>query len=66
MYVPYLATAIDEYNKGQAADTKINLIGIAIGNGCTHKTECSLGYEPEPYLADTMYSHGMYTPELRA
>lgn len=54
MYVPYLATAITNYNS-QSTALKINLKGIAVGNGCTHPLECGFTLQIDPFLADTLY-----------
>jgi serine carboxypeptidase-like clade 2 len=39
IYIPTLAKAIIDFNEEADVD-RINLKGIAIGNGCTHPTEC--------------------------
>jgi len=39
IYIPYLATVLDQYNTYNP-DDKINFKGIAVGNGCTHPLEC--------------------------
>lgn len=28
---------------------------MAVGNGCTHKSECALGYDIEPFMANIFY-----------
>ncbi|CAD8089514.1 unnamed protein product [Paramecium primaurelia] len=41
VYVPTLTKEIIDYNSQQSADSRINLQGLAIGNGCTDPTECT-------------------------
>lgn len=43
IYVPYLANEIINRNKLPSTETKINLVGILVGNACTDPREC---YEP--------------------
>lgn len=43
VYIPTLASKIVDYNAAPTKESvkKINLKGIAIGNGCTDPTECT-------------------------
>lgn len=63
MYIPLLADKIIEHNKSAGAK-KINLKGIAVGNGCTHPTECSLASEDWPqHVIDFLGRHGVISEE---
>lgn len=44
MYIPTLANKIIDYNANpsDANVGKINLAGLAIGNGCTDRSECTV------------------------
>lgn len=41
---------LHDYNQNRAADSQINIQGFAVGNGCTHKTECEFLSDYPPYL----------------
>lgn len=43
IYVPTLANAIIDYNANPTNSNVLNikLSGVAIGNGCTHESECT-------------------------
>lgn len=43
VYIPTLANKIIDYNANPTSDkvSKINLKGLAIGNGCTDTSECT-------------------------
>jgi serine carboxypeptidase-like clade 2 len=55
IYVPYLATYVDNWNSQQPANIRINLKGIAVGNGCTDPLECNFQSDIDPFLAELLY-----------
>ena len=57
IYIPYLATAILDYNNNLNSNFKINLKGIAIGNGVTfYNYDYIYGYPT------FMYGRGLVSP----
>lgn len=61
IYIPTLARAILDFNE-EADVERINLKGFAVGNGCTHPTEC--GYEYVSYYqVEYMHQRGFVTDE---
>lgn len=67
IYIPTLAAKILDYNANPTIVTvpKINLEGIAIGNGCTDPTECTETASKFPQHVLKFYGkHGFYSPEL--
>ena len=60
IYVPFLATRINEYNLSAIEVNKINLKGILVGNGVTDwKVDTS------PAMIEFGFTHGLYSVELR-
>lgn len=58
VYIPTLAYAVLEHNKKTVIATdKINLKGVAIGNGCTLTTECNGGYDP--FFYQFLFEHAI-------
>jgi len=62
-----LASKIIDYNLNPTniLVRKINLEGLAIGNGCTHVSECTEVGQTFPIHQLKFYGrHGFYSPEL--
>ncbi|CAD8159544.1 unnamed protein product [Paramecium octaurelia] len=65
IYIPTLANEIIDYNAGKAADNRINLQGLAIGNGCTDPTECTDEADPFQIHVYKFYGrHNFISQEL--
>jgi len=64
VYVPTLAHQIHLYNM-RAAVEKINFIGFAVGNPCTHPDECYTPYNNyagnSPYFFQQLNDHGFFS-----
>lgn len=68
-YVPFTVYSIHNYNQGSSG-FKINLKGWAVGNGCTHPTECVgrkmlIKNDLSTYVYDFYWGQGKYSPETR-
>jgi carboxypeptidase C (cathepsin A) len=60
VYIPLLALEIINYNKNVPDGYKINLKGILIGNGLTHRT-----YDSDYFRILYMFSHHIISYEMR-
>jgi len=61
IYVPYLASRMDEHNsKAASGDFKFNLKGFMVGNGVTNWT-----YDTTGAFVDMGFMHGLYDYALR-
>lgn len=64
IYVPYLSKRIYDFNQANKDDQTVfkpNLIGFAVGNGCTNWT-----YDCNPAYVDMGFWHSLYSQELRS
>jgi carboxypeptidase C (cathepsin A) len=63
IYVPYLASYVQAYNKRPTSSKvpKINLVGMLVGNAATDWT-----IDPNALTPDYNWYHALYGPELRA
>lgn len=56
---------LHDYNQ-KYSDPKdqINIKGFAVGNGCTHETECEFQNDYGPYLMQLYRDYGFITQEM--
>ena len=72
-YVPFVALMLDTYNNEPTTKTedKVNFKGFAVGNGCTHPTECvgrkmKFNNDVSTYVYDFYWGQGKYSTETRS
>ncbi|CAK92190.1 unnamed protein product (macronuclear) [Paramecium tetraurelia] len=65
VYVPTLTIEIIDYNSKQSAEGRINLQGLAIGNGCTDPTECThAAWQFQVHVFHQVGRHNFISEEL--
>ncbi|KAM3141577.1 hypothetical protein pb186bvf_006182 [Paramecium bursaria] len=65
IYIPTLVDQIIDYNLREKTTPKINIKGVAIGNGCTDPSECAEGSDTYPqYLISQLGRHNMIDDSL--
>jgi hypothetical protein len=55
---------LHDYNTGRKFEDQINIQGFAVGNGCTHETECEFLSDYGPYLMQLYRDSGFITSEM--
>ena len=55
---------LHDYNTGRSFGDQINIQGFAVGNGCTHETECEFQNDYGPYLMQLFRDYGFITNEM--